>query len=110
MNIATDSTGLIVMASDGGTPTPPPGGTLYTLTNAQKIVLVELAQQPNGGISFDGTTFTALPFVAPPAIDPSNADHLEKALKAILYASGGMAGKTPAQSRSAFKTAWEALP
>lgn len=42
--------------------------------------------------------------------DLSDAETLEKALKAVLYAAGGMAGKTPAQSRAAFKTAWQALP
>jgi hypothetical protein len=46
----------------------------------------------------------------PPPIDISDADTLEKALKAVLYAAGGMAGKTPAQTRAAFKTAWQALP
>jgi hypothetical protein len=43
-------------------------------------------------------------------IDLSEAENLEKVLKAILYAAGGMAGKTPAQTRAAFKTAWQALP
>jgi hypothetical protein len=41
--------------------------------------------------------------------DLSDAETLEKALKAVLYAAGGMAGKTPAQTRAAFKTAWQAL-
>lgn len=109
MNIATNASGLIVMWSESGSPTPPNGGALYTLTNAQRIVLVDLYQQPNGGITFDGTTFAALPFVAPPVVDLSDADTLEKALKAVLYAAGGMAGKTPAQTRAAFKTAWQAL-
>jgi hypothetical protein len=42
--------------------------------------------------------------------DLSDPETLDKALKAVLFAAGGMAGKTPAQSRAAFKTAWEALP
>lgn len=109
ITICTNADGLIVMLSDGGSPTPPPGGSLFSLTNAQRIALVDLSQQPNSGITFDGTTFAALTFVPPPAVDLSDADALEKALKAILYAAGGMAGKTPAQTRSAFKTAWQAL-
>jgi hypothetical protein len=110
MNIVTNSAGLIVMVSDGASPTPPEGGSLYTLSNAQRMALVALAQQPNSGITFDGTTLAALPFVPPPVIDLSEADNLDKVLKAILYAAGGMAGKTPAQTRAAFKAAWQALP
>jgi hypothetical protein len=43
-------------------------------------------------------------------VDLSDPNNLEKALKAVLYAAGGMAGKTPADSRQAFRTAWQALP
>jgi hypothetical protein len=110
MNIVTNASGLIVMVSENASPTPPDGGALYTLTNAQRMTLVAMAQQPNGGITFDGTTFAALPLVPSPVIDLSEADNLDKVLKAILYAAGGMAGKTPAQTRAAFKTAWQALP
>lgn len=109
MNIATNAAGLIVMWSENGSPTPPADGALHTLTDAQRTALVELAKQPNSGITFDGKTFAALPFVTPPVLDLSDADNLDKALKAILYAAGGMAGKTPAQTRAAFKTAWQAL-
>lgn len=44
--------------------------------------------------------------------DPDQADssNLDKALKAILLASGTMAGKTPAQIKAAFAAAWNALP
>lgn len=41
--------------------------------------------------------------------DPSNADNLEKALKAVLLAAAAMAGKTPTQARNAFLAAWQAL-
>lgn len=44
------------------------------------------------------------------AADQSIADNLGKALEAILYAAGGMAGKSPAESRQAYRTAWQALP
>jgi hypothetical protein len=47
---------------------------------------------------------------APAPIDYSSADNIDKTLKAILYAASIMAGKTPAQARAAFKTAWDALP
>lgn len=110
MNIVTNAAGLIVMVSDNASPTPPPGGSLYTLTNAQRSALVELAQQPNGGITFDGETFAVLPVVQPPVIDLSDADNLEKTLKAILLAAGTMAGKTPTQIKAAFKTVWQSLP
>lgn len=109
MNIVTDNTGLIVMVSDGASPTPPLGGALYTLTNAQRTTLVALAKQSNSGITFDGDTFAALPFVPPPVIDQADADTLEKALKAILLAAAAMSGKTPAQARNAFAAAWRAL-
>jgi hypothetical protein len=46
----------------------------------------------------------------PPPIDYSSADNIDKTLRAILYAASIMAGKTPAQARAAFKTAWDALP
>jgi hypothetical protein len=41
--------------------------------------------------------------------DLSDPDNLEKALKAVLFASASMAGKTVAQARAAFTTAWRAL-
>ncbi len=41
--------------------------------------------------------------------DLSDADNLDKVLKAILLAAGGMAGETPVQARAAFKAAWQAL-
>lgn len=42
--------------------------------------------------------------------DLSDADALEKVLKAILLAAGQMAGKTVPQTKAAFKNAWQALP
>jgi hypothetical protein len=43
-------------------------------------------------------------------LDLSDADNLEKTLKAILLAAASMSGKTVAQARAAFRTAWQALP
>ena len=45
----------------------------------------------------------------PAPIDYSNADNIEKSMKAILLAAANMAGKTPAQAKAAFKEAWDAL-
>jgi hypothetical protein len=42
--------------------------------------------------------------------DLSDPDNLEKTLKAILLAAAAMSGKTVAQARAAFTTAWRALP
>lgn len=54
---------------------------------------------------------TAAPDDPDPALpDLSDSDNLEKALKAILLVAAAWNGKTPAQARAAFKTAWDALP
>ena len=111
VNIATNSTGLIVMGSDTASPTPPAGGTLYTLTENQRLALQTIVSAPNGGITFDGTTFAALPFVPPVFPDPSDANNLPQALKAVLIASAILSGKPqPAVAgRAAFLTAWQSL-
>jgi hypothetical protein len=108
--ICTDATGLVFMIGDNSFPEPPDGGSRYVLAPSQVAAYRALASSQNGGITFDGTTFAALPFVPPPAIDPSNSDNLNKQLKAILLAAAGMAGKTPAQAKQAFLAAWQALP
>lgn len=46
----------------------------------------------------------------PPApIDPSDADNLERAVKALGLVCATWAGKTPAQLKAAFKQAWDSL-
>ena len=65
MNIVTDSSGLIIMVSDGQ-PEPPDGGHFYRLTEDQKIACQAAFAQRGGGVSFDGKTFTVLPAPAPP--------------------------------------------
>lgn len=47
---------------------------------------------------------------APAAIDCADADTLEKTIKATLLACAAMSGRTPAQARAAFRTAWQSLP
>mgnify|MGYP001574047611 CR=1 FL=1 len=53
---------------------------------------------------------TLLAAVAPAPIDFFDVDNVEKALKAfgLVVAAGN--GKTPAQLKAAFKTAWGSLP
>ena len=52
-----------------------------------------------------------LAFLAPkPSIDFSDVDNVEKALKALGLVVAAWNGKTPAQLKAAFKTAWEGLP
>jgi len=45
-----------------------------------------------------------------PAIDPSNADKIPKEIKAAVLAAAILSGKTIAQAKAAFKTAWSSLP
>lgn len=104
MNIVVDSNGLVLMI--GGIPTPPSGATLITLNDQQAAALQ--AMPPNDGLIFDGQNFT--PVAPRTPVDLSNADTLEKAVKAVLLAAGAMAGKTVAQTRAAFSAAWQALP
>lgn len=88
---------------DGVTPWSPPsdGSTVAPHATAG------IGWDWNNGTPTDPTPPPAPP---PPPIDLSNADNLEKALKAVLLAAAGMTGKTPAQAKSAFLTAWQALP
>lgn len=44
-----------------GYPEPPAGGSSYTLTTEQEAEFLQLRSAPNGGINFDGATFTAEP-------------------------------------------------
>lgn len=46
----------------------------------------------------------------PSPIDFSNSDNLEKSLKALGLVVAAWSGKTPAQLRVAFKTAYASLP
>ena len=118
MNIVTDSTGLIVMVSENASPAPPPGGSLFSLTNGQRAAYLSAALQPNGGVTFDGNTFAILPFVAPVPFDYSNLDNADKTLKAVGlllrdYANGLLAGtytnKTVAQLKADFLAKYNSL-
>jgi hypothetical protein len=65
MNVVTDSTDLIIMISDGE-PVLPPGGKLYKLDISPEE-FTNIFTKPNGGVKYDGTTFTVLPLPPPPA-------------------------------------------
>lgn len=110
VTVATNSTGMIVMFSEGGSPTPPPGGNAFALTDVQYQTLKALDATPNGGITFDGTNFAALPFVPPVQLDMSNINNLDKLTKAIGLTIASLTGHTPAEVVAAFKTAWNSLP
>ena len=69
MNIVTNADNLIVMTSDGR-PTPPEGGHLYELTEAEETQRLVAFAQPNGGVMFDGESFSALPAPLPPPPPP----------------------------------------
>ena len=44
-----------------------------------------------------------------PVIDLSDVDQIEKAIKALGLVVAAWSGKTPAQLKAAFKTAWSSL-
>jgi hypothetical protein len=79
MNIVTDNTGLIVMISDGY-PTPPEGGHLHILTDAERAECDAAFAQPNGGVMFDGESFNALPAPPPPPPPPPTPEQKLAAL------------------------------
>ena len=52
-----------------------------------------------------------LAFLAPrPPVDHSDLDNLQKQLKALGLVVAAWGGKTPAQLKTAFKTAYDSLP
>jgi hypothetical protein len=70
MNIVVDQTGLVLMWSDTGKPTPPSGATLIEISDEQAKAF---ASTPNTrGLVFNGASFTALPALPPPP--PLNVD------------------------------------
>lgn len=110
MNICTDSTTLIVMYSETGSPTPPAGGQFFALSDVDAATLRGLLAQPNGGVKYNGSTFTMQPFVPPTPFDFSNIDNLDKVLRALGLMAGRYANRTPAQIKADFLSAYQALP
>ena len=114
MILGTDSGGKVLLVGSGTDPSSMPiewngiAITVSVLTPAQRTAFVALPVE-RGGTTFDGITFAPIPAVIPPPIDLSNVDNIEKALKALGLVCAAWNGKTPAQLKAAFKTAWDAL-
>lgn len=67
MRIVTrNADNVVVMYSDGGKPEAAADQTAHDLTEAQAEACRAVLAQPNGGVTFDGTIFTALPEPPPP--------------------------------------------
>lgn len=67
MNIVVrDSDNVVIMYSTGY-PEPGEGCTLVELSEQQSADLESLFSQPNGGVTFNGEMFTAIPPPPPPA-------------------------------------------
>lgn len=64
--ITRNSDNVVVMFSDEGQPSAAADQTARDLTDGQREEFISLSRQANGGITFDGTTFAALPVPAPP--------------------------------------------
>lgn len=61
---------FVVMYSEGGKPEAAVDQTAHDLTEAQAETFLESLSQPNGGVTFDGESFTLLP---PPSPQPKRA-------------------------------------
>lgn len=59
--ITLNNDNTVVMYSEDGKPVAGDNQTAYDLSDEQKEIFVSILRQPNGGIVFDGQTFTALP-------------------------------------------------
>lgn len=57
---------VVVMYSENGKPEAAANQTAYDLTPLQAEAFASMVAQPNGGLTFDGTTFAALPAPPPP--------------------------------------------
>lgn len=109
MNIVTDNTGLIISTSTGR-PTPPDGGALYELTDAQEAAWRTVAAQPNGGITFDGESFSALPAPPPPVpvVSASPAQFREELMEmGKMDAVQALIAQQDAKTQSRFEYATE---
>lgn len=64
--ITRNSDNVVVIYSAEGSPSADDGHVAYDLTDEQAASFDAMLSQPNGGITFDGTTFASLPAPAPP--------------------------------------------
>ena len=90
---STDQTALLVQAGDTYI-VPWPSGTWHG----------EFIQR-----AIDGGMPILPPDPPPPPTDQTDIDNLERAVKALGLVTATWAGKTPAQLKAAFRTAWGAL-
>ena len=101
VNVATNIVENVgVMGEGPSQPLTPPPGYLWVFD-----------ENAGRGWTYNGTALVPPPATpAPPPIDFSNVDNVEKALKALGLVCAAWNGKTPAQLKAAFKTAWDSLP
>ena len=64
--IVRNSDKLVVMFSEDGKPEASDAQTAIDLSDDQADAFRAALSQPNGGVTFDGTAFTALPEPPPP--------------------------------------------
>lgn len=91
-----------IMEWDGTSPWEPPDKCQAFLAPRG-----ETGWQWNGGDPIDPRPSPPLPL---PPVDQADSNNLSKQLKAILISVGLASGKTPAQMRSLFLTAYNSLP
>lgn len=110
MIIIVNGGGKIIMWSENASPTPGAGQTLVALTDDQAVTLRHLEDTPNGGLQYDAVNgITALPFAAPVLPDLSNIDNLDRTFRALGLMISNFTGKTPAQVKQAFTTAYNSI-
>jgi hypothetical protein len=79
MNIVIDAAGRVLMYSNGS-PTPPEGGALITLSAEQEAAFEALFGQPNVGFTFINGAFAVIPPPPPPVPQTASAGDFMRAL------------------------------
>lgn len=95
------STGKIIEMQSDAT-----AGTLIANAVGEGISASDLLEEVITPIEYE----TRMASQEPPPIDFSNIDNVEKALKALGLVMASWNGKTTAQLKTAFTTAWNSLP
>jgi hypothetical protein len=90
-----------VIEWSGGSEWSPPVGVIAIQSN----VMCGIGWSWNNGAPVDPNP--APIFVPPTPIDLSNSDNLDRVLRAIALMTGRWAGKTPAQIKANFLTAYQ---
>jgi hypothetical protein len=102
------SSGLIASFSETGSPTPEAGQAAATISaaDANKIN----SAPPNSVLTYVNGAVVVTAGAAPVFPDFSTIDGLSKSDKALGLAIAALTGKTIAQVKSAYVTAWNSLP